>query len=221
MSSVRGRSVPFLCVVWLSSVARSCATRDASNKDNVCKPTVPAGINRPPPSETTSHVNRVPDYKTNIISRDIADNGDRDILCHASSSAAGWRALVDTYSASTLGAKVQCLQSLTSRRVKPGANPVPVIAAMVEDFRNMCANGSDIEDEVICPLFLRALRDEYNVFRQMLVSERETLTVDRLGTELRALYDLLKEEKSSKSFDTAFLASGTKRGISGRRRGKC
>ena len=58
------RSVPFLCVVWLSSVARSCATRDESNKDNVCKPTITAGINRPPPSETISHVTRVPNYKT-------------------------------------------------------------------------------------------------------------------------------------------------------------
>ena len=61
---VCGRSVPFLCVVWLSSVARSCATRDASNKDNVCKPTIPAGINRPPPSETISHVTRVPNHET-------------------------------------------------------------------------------------------------------------------------------------------------------------
>ena len=34
-------------------------------------------------------------------------------------------ALVDTYSASTLGAKVHCLQSLTSRRLKPGANTIP------------------------------------------------------------------------------------------------
>ena len=58
------------------------------------------------------------------ISRAIANNGDCDTLRHAFSSAAGWRALVDTYSASTLGAKVQCLQSLTSRRVKPGANPI-------------------------------------------------------------------------------------------------
>ena len=49
----------------------------------------------------------------NILSRAIASNGDRDTLRHVSSPAAGWRALVDTYSASTLGAKVQCLQSLT------------------------------------------------------------------------------------------------------------
>ena len=50
--------------VWLSSVARSCATRDASNKDNVWKPTIPAGINRPLLSETISHVTRVPNHKT-------------------------------------------------------------------------------------------------------------------------------------------------------------
>ena len=52
--------------IWLSSVAPSCATRDASNEDNVCKPTIPAGINRPPPSETISHVTRVPTHETRL-----------------------------------------------------------------------------------------------------------------------------------------------------------
>ena len=157
----------------------------------------------------------------NILSRAIASSEDRDTLRHASSPAAGWRALVDTYSASTLGAKVQRLQSLTSRRVKPGANPIPVFAAMIEDVRNMRANGSDIEDEVVCLLFLRALPDEYNVFRQMLERKTEKLTIDRLRAELRARYDLLKEGRSSKTSDTASIASGTKRGNSGRRREKC
>ena len=55
----------------------------------------------------------------------------------------------------------------------------------------------------------------------MLEKEREKLTIDRLRTELRARYDLLKEGKSSKMSDTAFLASGTKRGNSGRRQEKC
>ena len=50
--------------VWLSSVARSCATWDESNKDIVCTSAIPAGINRPPPSETISHIPRVPNYKT-------------------------------------------------------------------------------------------------------------------------------------------------------------
>ena len=64
----------------------------------------------------------------NIPSRAIASNEDRDTLHHASSPpAAGWCALVDTYSASTLGAEVQCLQSLASRRVKPSFNPIPVL----------------------------------------------------------------------------------------------
>ena len=40
----------FLCCVWLSSMARLCATRDERNNDNVCTPTISAGINRPPPS---------------------------------------------------------------------------------------------------------------------------------------------------------------------------
>ena len=156
----------------------------------------------------------------NILSRAIACNEDRDTLRHASSPAAGWRALVDTYSASTLGAKVRCFQSLTSWRVKPGSNPIPVFAAMIEDVRNMRANGSDNEDEVDCLLFLRALPDEYNVFRQMLERKREKLTIDRLHTELRARCDLLKEGKSSKTSDTAFLASGKKPGNSRRRREK-
>ena len=39
-----GRSFPVWCV-WLSSVARPCATRDASNTYNLCKSTIPAGIN--------------------------------------------------------------------------------------------------------------------------------------------------------------------------------
>ena len=117
---------------------------------------------------------------------------------------ARWRALVDTYSASTLGAKVQCLQSLTSRCVKPGANPISV-AVMIEDVRNMRANGSYIEDEVFCLLFLRASLDEYNVIRQMLERKREKLTIDRLRTELRARYDLLKEDKSRKRPTLMFL----------------
>ena len=61
----------------------------------------------------------------------------------------------------------------------------------------MRANGSNVEDEVVCLVNLRALPGEYNVFRQMLEREREKLTIDRLlRTELRARYDLLKEEKS-------------------------
>ena len=122
---------------------------------------------------------------------------------------------------STLGAKEQSIQSLTPRRVKLGANPFPVFAAMIEDVCNMRTNGSHTEDEVVCILFLRALPDEYNVFRQMLESEREKLTINRLRTELRVRYDLLKKGKSSKTSDTAFLASRTKRGNSGRHREKC
>ena len=157
----------------------------------------------------------------NILSRVIVNNGDRDYLHHAFSPAARWRALVDTYDASTLGANVQCLQSLTSRRGKLGANPIPVFAAMIEDVRNMRAIALDIEDEVVDLLLLRALPDEYNVFRQILQREKEKLTIDRLRTELRVRYDLLKEVKSSKTSDTAFLTSGTKRRNSGRRQKKC
>ena len=92
---------------------------------------------------------------------------------------------------------------------------------MIEDVRNMLANGSDIENELICLIFLLALSDGHNVFSQMLERERKKLTIDRLRTELRVQYDLLKVGKSSKSSNTVFLASGTKWGISGRRREKC
>ena len=69
----------------------------------------------------------------------------------------------------------------------------------------MRANGSDVEDEVICLLFLRALPDEYNVFRQMLEKEIEKLTIDRLRTELRARYDLLKRGNRRKRPTLLFL----------------
>ena len=38
--------------------ARSCAVWDDNNKDNVCTPTIPAGLKRPPPSKTTSPITR-------------------------------------------------------------------------------------------------------------------------------------------------------------------
>ena len=44
----------FPVCVWVPSVARSCATKDANNKDYVCKTTIPAGMNCPPPSKTIS-----------------------------------------------------------------------------------------------------------------------------------------------------------------------
>ena len=47
--------------------------------------------------------------------------------------------------------------------------------------------------------------DEYNVFRQMHEREREKLTIDRLHSELRARYDLLKEGKLSKTSKLLFL----------------
>ena len=75
--------------------------------------------------------------------------------------------------------------------------------------------------EVVCLLFLRALPDEYNVFRQMLEREREKRTIDRLRTELLARYDLLYGEKSWKPSNTSILAHGLKRGISRGRHGKC
>ena len=50
---------------------------------------------------------------------------------------------------------------------------------MIEDVRNMRVMVR-IEDEIVCLLFLQALPDEYNVFRQVLERERDELTIDRL-----------------------------------------
>ena len=50
--------------VWLSSVARSCATCVEGNKDNVFCTNYISRIKRPPPSETISHILRVPDHET-------------------------------------------------------------------------------------------------------------------------------------------------------------
>lgn len=58
--------------------------------------------------------------------------------------------------------------------MKPRANHDPVFAALIEDVRNTRGNGSDIEDEVICLLFLRALPDEYSVFRERFEPGRGT-----------------------------------------------
>ena len=59
---IKSLSSPVLCsfpvCVWVPSVARSCATKDANNKDNVCKPKIPAGIKCPPPSKTISPITR-------------------------------------------------------------------------------------------------------------------------------------------------------------------
>lgn len=62
---------------------------------------------------------------------------------------------------------------------------------MIECVHNIRANGSDIEDEVVSLLFMRAQQDEYDGFRQMLERERDKCIIDWLRTMLRARYDLL------------------------------
>lgn len=62
--------------------------------------------------------------------------------------------------------------TLTLKRVKPGANPIIAFAYMIEDVRNIRANGRDIENDEFCLLTLRVLPEKYRVFRQMLERER-------------------------------------------------
>ena len=46
----------FFSCTCVPFVARSCATKDANYKDNVWKPSIPAGINCPPPSKIISPI---------------------------------------------------------------------------------------------------------------------------------------------------------------------
>ena len=66
-SSVPGLS--YFCV-WLSSVAQSCAARDESNKDNLCTPTISAGINRSPPSRPSRIYPECRTHKTRLAVKD-------------------------------------------------------------------------------------------------------------------------------------------------------
>ena len=62
--------------MWLSSVARSYATRDDSNKDNVCTPTISAGIDRPPPSRPSRIYPEGRAYETRLAVKDsFSDQG--------------------------------------------------------------------------------------------------------------------------------------------------
>ena len=45
-----------VCCVWLSSVARSCATQDDVHKDYVCTLTTSPGYKSPVSSETITHI---------------------------------------------------------------------------------------------------------------------------------------------------------------------
>ena len=57
--------VSVVVVVWcVSSVARSCATREDANKDNVCTPTISAGINRPPHPDHRAYTLELRDHET-------------------------------------------------------------------------------------------------------------------------------------------------------------
>ena len=60
-------------------------------------------------------------------------------------------------------------------------------------------------------MFLQALPEEYDVFRQIIDQEKELLTIDGLMGELRARFDLSRKVKS-RSADTALVASGSRRG---------
>ena len=48
--------VCYIVCVRVTSAARSCAAWDDNNKDNVCTPTIPAGLKRPSPSKTISPI---------------------------------------------------------------------------------------------------------------------------------------------------------------------
>ena len=100
------------------------------------------------------------------------------------------------------------MKALTNRRVTPGSNPIHTLSEVVDDARNLRANGTDISDETVCLLFLQVLPEQYDVFRQIIEREKEPLTIDGLMGELRARFDLSSKVKS-RSSDTALVASGS------------
>ena len=149
-------------------------------------------------------------FAWNFLSRAIKDEADNDILRRVTSPTAAWRILVGSYSATTRGAKLQRMKALTNRRVKAGSNPIHTLSEMANDARDLRANGTDISDEIVCLLFFQVLREEYDVFRQIIEREKELLTIDGLMGELRARIDLSRKVKS-RSSDTALVASGSRR----------
>ena len=51
-------------------MVRSCATQDAVNKDNVCTPTISAGINRAPHPDHLAYTLELRDHGTRLASKD-------------------------------------------------------------------------------------------------------------------------------------------------------
>ena len=146
----------------------------------------------------------------NVLSRTIKDKTDNDILRRVTSPTAAWRILVGSYSATTQGAKLQRITALTNRRVRPGSNPIHTLSEMVDDARDLRANGTDISEEIVCLVFLQVLPEEFDVFRKIIEREKEPLTIDGLMGELRARFDLSRKVKS-RSSDTVLVASGSRR----------
>ena len=68
-----GCTCRLLLCVWESTVARSCAAWDDNNKDNVCTPTIPAGLKCPLPSKTTSLITRFGLNSTRLAGRILED----------------------------------------------------------------------------------------------------------------------------------------------------
>ena len=69
--------------MWLSSVARSCATQDDVDKDNVCTPTISPGINRPPHLRPSRIHLKLRDYETTLL----------DMVIIAGSPSGAWKIL--------------------------------------------------------------------------------------------------------------------------------
>ena len=61
-----------VCLCGLPS-ARSCAVWDDNNKDNVCTPSIPAGLKCPPPPKTISLITRLEAYLNtlSVLSRPL------------------------------------------------------------------------------------------------------------------------------------------------------
>ena len=137
----------------------------------------------------------------NVLSRTIRDKTDNDILRRVTSPTAAWRILVGSYSATTRGAKLQRITALTNRRVTPGFNPIHTLSEMVDDARDLRANGTDISEEIVCLVFLQVLPEEYDVFR---LSEKRSLSPS-MGSLVSFVRDSTSRGRSSQDLSTLLL----------------
>ena len=136
----------------------------------------------------------------NILSRAIKGKADNDILRRVTSPTAAWRILVGSYSATTRGAKQQCMKALTNRRVKPGSNPIHTLSEMADDARDLRAKRTDISDEIVCLLISKSCRKSTTSFGRLLSEKRNCSP--SMGSWVSFVRDSTSRGRSSQDLPT-------------------